>query len=127
MLCNDSVCTQHALAMTLLADGNFEYNDTLSTQTTMFDRFVSNVSPTAGWDTSRGASFLGFMDTLSYDLISNDANISFVSDYGRTSLLADTPPPAAGVPEPGPLGLAFVALIGFVFVPRRRAAKAQPN
>jgi len=121
---SDGTCTQHDLAVTELADGNLSYDDTFSAEAIAFERFTGFAEIGLGSDPTANTSFFDFMDTLSYDIISNDPRFVFTSDLGRTSLTAETQPPQTGVPEPGTLGLAFTGLLGAVFVRRRKITPA---
>lgn len=120
-ICGFSSC-QDLLPLTLtqLANGDLSYEDVFSVEANSQTTIPSSVSLAAGWDSSAGPSFLGFMDTLSYDLVSDDPDIIYTSDFGRTSLTASNDPPSTAVPEPGTLGLTLAALLGIVLVPRKK-------
>ena len=124
-ICGSSSCQALVpFALTVLPDGTLSYDDVFSVSAQAFYQFSSRVEMAAGWDTSGGPSLLNFMDTLSYDLVSDDPDIIYTSDFGRTSLAAAGEPPATGVPEPGTLGLALVAVLGVVLVPRKKILAA---
>ena len=46
------------------------------------------MSLSAAWDTVNPPSSIGFLDTLSYDIVSSDPNMSWVSHFGRTTEVA---------------------------------------
>lgn len=65
------------------------------------------MSLSAAWDTVNQPSSIGFLDTLPYDIVSSDPNMSWVSDFGRTTEVAAPP---TSVPEPDTLLLLCVGL-----------------
>jgi len=126
-ICGPSTCHDEPLTLTQLANGDLSYNDVFSVEAVTQTTIPSSVSLAGGWDSSAGPSFLGFMDTLSYDLVSDDPDIIYTSDFGRTSLVAQDDPPTASVPEPSTIYLMLTALLGIVLVPRKKRFAAPPQ
>jgi hypothetical protein len=110
-----------AIPTTELADGSFLIDDTFTVATSIFSNFQSNIFLRADWS---GEGFLAaptdvdLLDTFTFNLVSNDPNIIYTSDSGRTSTFAG-PPPTTGVPEPGTIALMALSLISVSFMRRR--------
>lgn len=107
--CNFAGCTTFGVPFTTMPDGTLNFDETVS-----FPEYIApwsidtSMVMDASWDSVSQPSSLGFMNTLSFDIVS-DAGAVWVSDGGRTSI-AGAPP--SSVPEPATLALMGLALAG---------------
>lgn len=100
-------CNPFTLAATV-ANGVTTWDGTLSVNTVLGLGFSSSVQLEGGWDPAQQPVALNFLDTLSFDIVSQ-SGAAWTSDAGRSSIAGVVPTP---VPEPGALGLLGLGLAG---------------
>jgi len=118
-LCGISTCSPFTLAMTTAADGSLVFSDDLSfvILESTGSPFSSTLTLSAGGDGTFQPSALSFLDTLHFDIVSNDPDFIWTSDSGRTSQAAES----TAVPEPGTLALLVTGLVPLILMHRCRA------
>ena len=107
--CNGSPtpCAPFAFASTTLADGSLSFDDNLSFTGALFaPGFSTELTLSAGWDTTRQPSTLAFLHTFGFDIVSSDPNLVWVSDAGQVSHVS-----VSAVPEPEVLPLVSLGLL----------------
>jgi hypothetical protein len=109
-------CSPFVFAFTTLADGTMVFDDNVSfTGTVTAPGFSTELRLSAGWDGTHQPASLSFLHTLSFDIVSNDPNLVWVSDAGQVSSVA-----VSSVPEPGTLALMGLGLLPFASAMRTR-------
>jgi hypothetical protein len=122
--CNGSptpVCAPFTFASTTLADGSLSFDDDVSfTGTVTALGFSTELALGAGWDGTKQPSLVDFLHTLSFDIVSNDPRLAWVSDAGQISHIATV----GAVPEPKTVALLGLGLLVLGPLARRRRARA---
>ena len=100
-------CAPFAFASTTLADGSLSFDDNLSfTGAVSGFGFTTVLALSADWDSTHQPSSLAFLHTLSFDIVSSDPNLGWVSDAGQVSKVS-----VSAVPEPETLPLLSLGLL----------------
>ncbi len=109
-------CAPFAFASTTLADGSLSFDDNLSFTGSLFaPGFSTELTLSAGWDTTQQPSTLAFLHTFGFDIVSSDPNLVWVSDAGQVSHVS-----VSAVPEPEVLPLVSLGLLVLAPLARNR-------
>ena len=104
-----STCAPFTFASTTLADGSLSFDDNVSFTGTLFaPTFTTELTLSAGWDTTKQPSTLGFLHTFGFDIVSSDPNLVWVGDAGQVTQVSG---PVSAVPEPGTVPLISLGLL----------------
>ena len=80
----NATCAPFAFASTQLADGSLAFDDNVSfTGAVSGPGFTTLLALSADWDTTHQPSSLAFLHTFSFDIVSVDPNLGWVSDAGQ--------------------------------------------
>ena len=117
--CNGSpapTCAPFTFASSTLADGSLSFDDNLSfTGTLAGSGFTTQLTLSAGWDSTHQPSTLAFLHTFGFDIVSSDPNLVWVSDAGQVTQVA-----VSAVPEPEMLPLVSLGLLVLAPLARNR-------
>jgi len=109
-------CAPFAFASTTLADGSLSFDDNVSfTGAVSGPGFTTVLALSADWDTTHQPSSLAFLHTFSFDIVSTDPNLGWVSDAGQVSRAS-----VSAVPEPETLPLLGLGLLVLASLARRK-------
>jgi hypothetical protein len=119
--CNGSptpTCAPFAFASTTLADGSLAFDDKLSfTGTLAGHGFTTELTLSAGWDSTHRPSTLAFLHTFGFDIVSSDPDLVWLSDAGQVS---DVSGAVGAAPEPGTVSLISLGLLVLAPLARSR-------
>jgi len=108
-------CEPFAFASTTLADGSLAFDDDVSfTGAVSGPGFTTVLALSADWDSTHQPSSLGFLHTFSFDIVSGDPSLGWVSDAGQVSKVS-----VSAVPEPETLPLVSLGLVLLAPLARR--------
>ena len=103
----NATCAPFTFASTTLADGSLAFDDNVSfTGAVSGPGFTTVLALSSDWDSTHQPSSLAFLHTFSFDIVSVDPNLGWVSDAGQLSKLS-----VGAVPEPEPLPLLSLGLL----------------
>jgi hypothetical protein len=112
----NATCAPFAFASTTLADGSLAFDDNVSfTGAVSGPGFTTLLALSADWDTTHQPSSLAFLHTFSFDIVSVDPHLGWVSDAGQVSKAS-----VSAVPEPETLPLLSLGLLFFAPLARNR-------
>lgn len=119
--CNGSptpTCAPFTFPFATLADGSLAFDSNLSfTGTLVGSGFTTELTLSAGWDSTHRPSTLAFLHTFGFDIVSSDPNLVWISDAGQLTQVSAA---VGAAPEPATMPLISLGLLVLIPLARRR-------